>query len=234
MDRQIRILFSVFAAVGLVMLLLASYFYSAERNFVKHGIRTEGTVSELDADRDSDGDLHYYPIVTFTTLQGQTVTFRSRTGSNPPAYEVGERIGVVYDPANPQGARHTGWFSLWGVTFIFTLLFTIFGGVGFVGLWSLRRAAARLEELRRFGRRLEAKVVSIEQNRNIHVNRRHPWRIVAEAEDPETHQTETYTSGNLWINPAGQVGETVTVFVDRQNPRRYCVDIEAHKAATPG
>ncbi|MFE0100699.1 DUF3592 domain-containing protein [Streptomyces sp. NPDC059009] len=54
-----------------------------------------------------------------------TRTFRSPTGSNPPSYERGDRVEVLYRADSPEDARINGFASLW-------LLPLIFGGIGLV------------------------------------------------------------------------------------------------------
>lgn len=67
------------------------------------GVVTEGTVIGLD-ESNSDGSTAYDPIVEFS-VDGQTYTFESGNASSPPAYDVGERVEVLYDPNDPNTAQ---------------------------------------------------------------------------------------------------------------------------------
>ena len=53
----------------------------------------------------------YYPFVRFVTASEQVVQYSDGSGSNPPAYRVGDSVRVLYDPANPQKARLDTWSS---------------------------------------------------------------------------------------------------------------------------
>ncbi len=223
--RTLRVLPRVFAAIGLVLALVAATLYTSERRFVTTATRATGTVVELEGQTDSDGDRMYYPRVRFTTEAGESVTFRGRVGSRPPSYHVGETVEVLYRPGDAAGARIKG-FSLYLGTFVTGLLALIFGGIGGVWLHVERRAAALEEDLRAHGRRVQARVVDVELRTNLTVNNRHPWRIVAEWRERESSEPVTFRSANIWDDPAGKVGETVDVFVDRYDPRRYHVDLE--------
>jgi hypothetical protein len=225
--RSLYFIPRIFAAVGFVLVLLASWFVTSERRFVRQAERATGTVTDLEYRRDSDGDGSYYPVVAFTTSRGEQVSFRSRTGRNPPAFERGESVGVLYQPADPSQARTATFFSLYGGSFVTSLLALIFGGVGFGWLFVERRARRIAEECRRFGQRIEAKVARIELRTNVSVNRRHPWRVVAE------HEGREYFSPNIWEDPSGRVGESVTVFVDRHYPKRYVMDVELAPVTAP-
>jgi hypothetical protein len=54
----------------------------------------------------------YAPVVRYE-VEGQTHTFTSSNSSNPPAYEIGERVVLLYDPADPTRARIDSWWELW-------------------------------------------------------------------------------------------------------------------------
>jgi hypothetical protein len=64
-------------------------------------------------------------VVEFTSADGTHRTFRSSTGTNPPSYEEGERVEVLYRADSPEDAEIDGFASLW-------LLPLIFGGIGLV------------------------------------------------------------------------------------------------------
>ncbi|KPI10207.1 Protein of unknown function DUF3592 [Actinobacteria bacterium OK074] len=106
-------------------------------SFLTDAERARGTVVDLEW-RNSSSSSGYrkgtgsgshepsaYPVVEFTAADGTSTTFRDSTGSNPPAYERGERVEVLYRADSPEDARINGFLSLW-------LLPLVFGGVGLV------------------------------------------------------------------------------------------------------
>ncbi len=223
--RTLVVLPRLFAAVGVVLLVIATWVHARERAFVRAAERATGTVTELHRDVDADGTT-YFPVVSFRTRAGDSVTFRSSAGSNPPSYEVGERVEVLYDPADPQRAKTSGFFALHIGAFVFTLLGTIFTAVGGIWWWLQRRAAQLAGELRASGRRITAKVREIEYRRNIRVGNRHPWRIVAEWQEAPSAEPVVFRSANIWEDPTAHVGKTVDVLVDRHDMKRYLVDLD--------
>ena len=69
---------------------------------------------------DDDGDS-YAPVVEYTV---RGVDYRlTGTYTNPPAYDVGDRVTVRYERANPENARLDSFVELW-------LFPVVFGGVG--------------------------------------------------------------------------------------------------------
>ncbi|MBK9924467.1 MAG: DUF3592 domain-containing protein [Anaerolineales bacterium] len=72
-----------------------------------------GTVVRLEESSDSDGGCCVYsPVVEFTA-NDQTYSFESGNASYPPAYEVGEEVNVIYDPADPNTAQINKWTERW-------------------------------------------------------------------------------------------------------------------------
>ncbi|RJP46818.1 MAG: DUF3592 domain-containing protein [Anaerolineaceae bacterium] len=77
------------------------------------GEKTEGTVVRLNEQSDSEGGCcTYVPIVEFDA-GGRAFSFEGGTASDPPAYRVGERMPVLYDPANPETAQIDKWSERW-------------------------------------------------------------------------------------------------------------------------
>jgi len=118
---------SLFLIVGLILTGVSVSFLSD----AKHA---RGTVVALEWREDHTGgsrrkrahdDPVAYPVVAFTSADGVRRTFRSSFGSNPPSYEKGEHVEVLYDADSPGDARIKGFASLW-------LLPLIFGGIGLV------------------------------------------------------------------------------------------------------
>ncbi|MEV1080539.1 DUF3592 domain-containing protein [Streptomyces sp. NPDC050211] len=118
---------SLFLVVGLILA-------GVSVSFLADAERARGTVVALEWRNDHSGTTRKqrqndkptaYPVVEFTSADGTPRTFRESTGSNPPSYEEGERVEVLYRADSPEDARINGFASLW-------LLPLIFGGIGLV------------------------------------------------------------------------------------------------------
>lgn len=75
------------------------------------------------------------PQVRFTAADGGAVEFTSAVASSPPSHRPGERVGVLYDPANPRHAEIEGFFTLWSPAAVFAavgLVVLALGRIGFV------------------------------------------------------------------------------------------------------
>ncbi|MEK6752658.1 MAG: DUF3592 domain-containing protein [Chloroflexota bacterium] len=77
------------------------------------GVVTEGTVVRLEESADANGGCcTYSPVIEFS-VNGQTYTFEGGTASNPPAYQIGERVKVLYDPTDPNTAQINKYSERW-------------------------------------------------------------------------------------------------------------------------
>tara|TARA_A100001391_G_scaffold69_2_gene127 strand:+ start:32073 stop:32768 length:696 start_codon:yes stop_codon:yes gene_type:complete len=194
--------------------------------FLETAVTVPGVVTELVPKRSSDGDVLYSPKVHFRDRDGGNVVFVPNTSSRPPAYSVGEGVEVVYAPGDSADARIRGFFSLWGVALIASVLGAILTvvGAGFL-LWP-KWKARKVAWLRKNGQKVAAEPVEVVLDRSLQVNGRHPYRIVCQWSDPVSGEAHSFRSDALWFDPSPALGEQpLTVWVAPDNPRRYHVDL---------
>ena len=90
------------------------------------GETTTGVVVRLEEhDSSESGCCTYSPVIEFK-VNDQTFSFEGDNASYPPAYDVGENVSVLYDPANPDTAQINKWTERWLLPIILipTMLFT--------------------------------------------------------------------------------------------------------------
>lgn len=93
--------------VGIVLLGVGIWLTQDLMHMLEVGKRTQGEVVRLEesySSSSSGGSSYtYYPIVEYVIEEtGKTFEFKDSIGSNPPAYDRGEAVTVLYDPDNPQ------------------------------------------------------------------------------------------------------------------------------------
>ncbi|MEU3994042.1 DUF3592 domain-containing protein [Streptomyces platensis] len=113
-------------AFGAMFLVLGLVLAGVSASFLSDAKRTRGSVVALEWREDDHGEIRTpvaYPVVEFTSADGMPRRFQSSTGSNPPSYEKGDRVEVLYRAGSPADARINGFASLW-------LLPLVFGGTG--------------------------------------------------------------------------------------------------------
>jgi hypothetical protein len=105
------------------------WLFSDSISFTQCSERVIGKVVDFHEKR-SDQRFTYAPVVLFETTNKNVIEFISSTSSNPPSYQVGEFVDVLYLPSNPHNAKIDSFFSLWGSSLIFFVLGSIFLSVG--------------------------------------------------------------------------------------------------------
>jgi hypothetical protein len=221
--------------MGIAMLVPSLYFYKSTSTFLKDAIKTEGTVVALDrtvskaATNDPLGrktSVSYKPVVNFVTPNGEKVEFFSTLGSNPPMYHKGQKVEVVYTPAEPHNARIYDFFSLWGIALIFGSaggILVLIGG-GIMLATSMKERSDQY--LREQGVRINTDFQRVVMNTSLRVNGRHPFQILTQWQNPSTSKIHLFQSKNLWYDPTSHIkNRQITVFIERDNPKKYLVDL---------
>jgi len=113
------------------------------RSDIARADKADGTVIDLLGERDSDGDMIYYPRVRYVTRSGNPVEFMGSVGSRPAAFDVGEPVAVLYDPAEPEEAHIDSFFQLWFAALILGVIGLVFAVIGGGGALAALRARPR-------------------------------------------------------------------------------------------
>ncbi|MGI0493591.1 DUF3592 domain-containing protein [Alkalinema pantanalense CENA528] len=129
-----RIIFWVFFPIGVSFLTIAAIAtYTIQQGIAKEQ-QTSGQVVDLvprtvfDRERRSTSYTLYAPVVEFQSADRKPHRIELSEASRPPAYEKGEQVTILYDPAHPSQAR----IDSWGNTLLLWLLPGIFGFLGTV------------------------------------------------------------------------------------------------------
>ena|ERR1700759_5868367 len=88
--------FYILLPIGLLLIVVSLGIGSYQHWSISHGNIADGTVVE-NVPRGRGGSSKYSPRVEFRTKQERDVVFMTTFSSNPPAYNVGDKVKVVYD-----------------------------------------------------------------------------------------------------------------------------------------
>lgn len=224
----------IFFVVGLGLLSGAAVAGLSTKSFIDRAMEGSGVVKELErrVTRDEDGydSVSFYPVVEYYPEgSSESITFRSNTGSNPPAFQVGEEVSLYYSPTDYNDVRLNTFFSLWGVSMILLFIgaiFTALGG-GFVTASIIKKG--RDSWLRKNGTVIRAELDSVIRNHNVKLNGVSPFQLLLKYSDNNTGQLYTFKSDNIYDNPEPYLRTNgisiVNVLIDPQDPKRYLVDL---------
>lgn len=87
-------------ALGVALLVLAAALAVTASSTVGQLVRTPGTVVRIV--QDTDAMRAYRPIVAYLSNDGQRREIAGNTASSVPAYDIGESVDVLLDPAHPE------------------------------------------------------------------------------------------------------------------------------------
>lgn len=111
---------------------------------------------------------------------------------------------------------------------VFLAVFMGIGGlfalIGLIWLVILLTKRAGNKRLMTEGYKLEGTIVNAVMNSNVRINGIHPYKLECRVNNPYDGNIYLYSSANINDNVSHLIGQTVIVYVDKNNPKKYYVD----------
>lgn len=98
-------------------------------------------------------------------------------------------------------------------------------GIGFLIFVGVKDK--KKKELMQNGNLIYAMVTGGSEVFNVEVNGRHPWKLECKYEDPFSGEVYLYSSRNTFTDPYPYIGQQIAVYVDKNDPSKYYVDIQS-------
>ena len=133
------IIHGILVMIGIVLLVLGTRLFISSRTFRETGIKTQATVIDNLPGQSEDGVMMYTSLLEYD-VKGVKKTYTPNAQSNPPAYDIGEKVAIVYSPKNNHNVRIV---SYWGIYLSSTILFAlglpllVIGGGYFLFKWGI-------------------------------------------------------------------------------------------------
>lgn len=109
-----------YVLMGLVFLVagigLAVWGYVNVKNKIDGSVyvKTEGTVVSMRlVPPTQDAGETWTPTIKFKDRNGKEFTFESNVSSDPPAYQIGEKVELLYPEDRPEDAFINSWIEKW-------------------------------------------------------------------------------------------------------------------------
>lgn len=228
-------LFSLlFLALGLGLIIGSYYKYQSTQEFLATAVDATGQVTQVRSKTDSDGDIRYYPEISFQTSTGQSHRFVGSSGTSFSKYRKGDSVDVLYAPEEPSNAAIKGSQSP-----VLTSVLMIGAGIlfGFFGVMGLKEGLgwkSKKKRLMEHGRDVEAIIVGPEaalarmpafmRNKVSGEMDNKAWQlgksVMAEWNDPQTGEDHLFIE-HSWQGEKPPVGSPIRVKVDPKNPKNY-------------
>ena len=102
-----KIIVLIFLAVAVLMLTISAITTVSTSLALAKEKSAPGTIVDVVARQENDerGTVFYYPVVEFYSPDETYYLVQLSEGSWPPAYEKGQEVTVLYNPARPLNAR---------------------------------------------------------------------------------------------------------------------------------
>lgn len=229
-SSKVNTIMGVIFLIDAIGMLTGGYFtYRNTEHFLSVAKSVTGIVISMEKHTDSDSSsVSYSPVIEFIPDSEQSVIFSSSSSSSDPDYLIGDEVAVLYDPADPEKARINSEFEIWGLSVILTSIGAVFLLISAMifGIPLMRKR--RHQRLIENGMAIDANVVDVRMNPHVTVTSggsiRHPYRIIAEWQNPRNGEFVEFRSENIWFNPESYVGKTVRVYVHPEKSKTYYMD----------
>jgi len=183
--------------------------------FQKTAKITEGVVTDYSTS---------YFFVQYISDDGVERTFKGSQKKNG-KIKSGEKMKVYYQTDNPDKARVSNGVKSGKKFFVFAAFLLL---VNIVSVYQDKKRNTKANKFKTTGRKVEAEVMKIDTDLSITALKKHPYMIDIRWADPFTGREYTHTIRAVWQDPkillAGR--NTIDVYIDRENPEDYFLDIE--------
>lgn len=138
-NKTVAKIFSIgFIIIGLVMVLIGACMFKYNMHIISKGIKTKAIIVNFEKrvskniNRHSGNSITYAPVFTFKATDGKSYTITSKTSTNNLNFTIGEKVSIIYDPADVNSAEINSFSTIWvpvivllsmGICFIFFGLF---------------------------------------------------------------------------------------------------------------
>ncbi|MGN0612885.1 MAG: DUF3592 domain-containing protein [Porcipelethomonas sp.] len=212
----------IFFLIGLVFAATGLVFLAGDISFMKDAEITEAKITSIEEEyRHSKGvgrtDRRVWGEYT---VDGKT--YNEQLDSYSTDMYEGMITEVYFDPEDPSDVR-TGSYAFEIIFIGIGGLFLIIGGV-FLAVYFV--LSGKKKRLMQRGEALTGKITDVRINNFVRINNMHPYKADCEVINPFDGERYLYSSGNITENITEYIGADVTVYVDRNNPKKYYVDIE--------
>lgn len=213
-SKHLAIIFSVVGLLTLIVCLIVAF---NSNHFIKNAYKVQGIIVA----KQNNNNGNRGTVVSYSLHNQNHVAIMKEYSS---FWHVGEKITLYVDKTNPDRVKSKSLSYL--VAFIFGGVSLSFLFVALIFAVHNRRFSLSAIRLKTSGKRVIAEVISGEPVNYISVNRKHPYVVDCSYQDEVTGLTYLYRSNHIWEEPSTLIGKQVSVYIDRNNPKRYYVDME--------
>lgn len=213
--------------VGIGILSYQLWNIAEKHMFISHATHTEArivSVGEIEVYKRRRGNIPaYVPQVEFSSSLQRTYTFfLSQYSTNKDHYKVGAMLPILYDHSAPSEARENDFRLLWMSEILYSIMGIFFICSGVLGIIFHKRREKKKEMLLEQGERLLGKVEKVYVPLIYILSTSPVYKVEASALYKE--KMYSFKSHLFSGAQAFQVGDPISVLIEKNNPTEYYVD----------
>ena len=214
-----RIFIGLFSFIGIVFILIGIGVAVSRAQFLKNASPVE---AEIIAMHHTGTDVLGMPVVKYS-VEGQEYTGTLSFSSSD--MHPGRHITVYYHHDNPENIRSAE--SEGFLIGIFLFIGLVFASISWI-IASVRRKHRRnIRQLLANGLKVDAEITDIQENLNKRMGKHHPIIVHCRYLSPDG-RLYLFHSHSVWCRSHEvDMKKKIPVYMDRQNPARYFVDVDA-------
>ncbi len=124
---------SVFLLLVLGVLFVVGGIWSLNNSIdkINKGVPVSAEVISMETKHGRKNKIMYTPVVRFTTAKGDAISTQLDVSSSSPAYDIGQKVPVIYQPTEPTDVMLDTFFGKYGISLILAGMgaAAIFGGI---------------------------------------------------------------------------------------------------------
>lgn len=219
-NKSVTITNIIFAVVGGLFLAIGAFLVISTITFKANAEEVLALITEI-AD---DGDEGYEVEVKY---KYEGLTFYTTLDTYSSDMKEGKKITILVNKDDPTDVEEPGTNLGLGIGFVgIGGIAILAGGVSIV---KERKNKKKLENLRRYGKRLQARIDEITLNRSISINGENPYIIKCSYVDEFSGARFEFKSEDIWndVYEVCDVGSVIDVLVKPDDYLDYVVDVDS-------
>ena len=223
-NKSVTITNILFALIGSLFFAIGAYLVISTLTFKINAEEVMALITDMIPYEDSDGDTSYEVEVEY---EYEGFTFSAVLDTYSSGMREGEWISILVNKDDPMEIVEPGTNLVIGIVFMaLGGIAILVGGVSYI---KEQKHKKKLDDLRKNGKRLQARIDQITLNENIAINEEHPYIIWCSYVDEFSGARFEYKSENIWndVYEVCDVGSVIDVLVKPDDYLDYVVDVDS-------
>lgn len=211
-----------FILAGIVFAVVGIFVYNNNKIFMESAKETTAVIKEINNDDDD------YTVVVYFNIDG--TIYEGVLNEYNISMKTGGKVQIFYNVSNPSNFRSATSNNL---AYIFIGLGLLVAFFGMIFLIKTNIKYRKYLNVKNFGLRIDAKIVSIDMDNTTSINGKNPYYVTCMALNPISRNQEYFRSENCWNDIRKKIEdnnlESLAVYIDPANATNYYVDISSIK-----